>query len=83
MISKRGNRWRVVVQVPPDPRTGARRQLSGSAATKREAEKLERQLRAEADDRIVGSIGLRKLVDEWWRSAPHLAATTQANYRTT
>ena len=81
MISKRGNRWRVVVQAPTDPLTGVRRQLSGSAATKRDAEKLERQLRGQAEDGVLGSITIRKLVEEWWRSAPRLAATTQANYR--
>jgi integrase len=81
VISKRGKRWRVVVQAPRDPLTGSRRQLSGSAATEREAVKLERQLWIEAEGGVVGSLTLARLVEEWWRSLPRLAATTQANYR--
>jgi hypothetical protein len=62
MISKRGNRWRVVVQAPRDPLTGARRQLSGSAPSQREAVKLERRLRIEAEAGVVGSITVARLV---------------------
>ena len=54
MIQKRGNRWRVVVQASRDPLTGARRQLSGSAATERDAVRLERQLRRQAGAGAVG-----------------------------
>jgi hypothetical protein len=32
-------------------------------------------------DGIASSVRLRRLVDEWWRSNPRLAATTQAHYR--
>jgi hypothetical protein len=41
MIQQRGKRWRVVVQSAPDPLTGKRHQISGSAPTEREAVKLE------------------------------------------
>jgi integrase len=81
MIQKRGNRWRVVVQAGRDPLTGARRQLSGSATTEREAVRLERQLRLQARAGAVGSITLSRLVEEWWASKPRLAPTTRANYR--
>jgi integrase len=81
MIQQRGNRWRVVVQAGRDPITGARRQLSGSAETEREAVKLERQLRLQAQGGVVGNITLARLVKEWWASKPRLAPTTQANYR--
>jgi integrase len=81
MIQKRGNRWRVVVQAGRDPLTGARRQLSGSAATEREAVRLERQLRLQARAGTVGRTTLSRLVEEWWASKPRLAPTTRANYR--
>lgn len=81
MIQKRGGRWRVVVQLPPDPITGARRQLSGSTATEREAVRLERTFRLQAQDGVTGDITLARLVEEWWASQPRLAATTRVNYR--
>jgi integrase len=81
MIQQRGSRWRVVVQAGRDPITGARRQLSGSAPTEREAVKLERQLRLQAQGGVVGNITLDRLVKEWWASKPRLAPTTQVNYR--
>ena len=81
MISKRGNRWRVVVQASADPLTGARRQLSGSTTTERQAVHLERQLRIQAEGGIVGSLSVRRLVEEWWLSGPRLAATTEVNYQ--
>jgi integrase len=81
MIQKRGSRWRVVVQAGRDPITGFRQQLSGSAPSEREAVKLERRLRLQAEDAVAGTITLGALVDEWWRSRPRLAATTVANYQ--
>lgn len=81
MIQKRGNRWRVVVQAGRDPITGRRHQLSASASTEREAVRLERQLRLQADGHAVGAVTLAELVDEWWASRPRLAATSLVNYR--
>ncbi len=60
MIQKRGGRWWVVVQLPADPITGARRQLSGSAATEREAVRLERTFRLQAQDGVTGDIALAR-----------------------
>ena len=81
MIAKRGNRWRVVVQAGRDPLTGQRRQLSGSAASKAEASRLERALLAQAAERVAPRITLRQVVAEWWQSGPRLAPSTRANYR--
>src|SRR5271154_4212494 len=81
MIQKRGSRWRVVVQSGRDPISGRRQQLSGSAPSEREAVKLERRLRLQAEEGVGGTITLAALVDEWWTSRPRLAATTVVNYR--
>ena len=81
MIAKRGKRWRVVVQAGRDPLTGYRRQLSGSAASKVEASRLERALMAQATERVAPRIMLRQVVAEWWQSGPRLAPSTRANYR--
>ena len=81
MISKRGNRWRVVVQGGRDPVTQRRRQLSGSAPTKAEALKLESRLVREVVAGLDADITVRMLVAEWWASVPRLAATTKVNYR--
>lgn len=81
MIQKRGSRWRVVVQGRRDELTGRRRQLSGSAATEREAVALERQLRLQAEHGLNGRMKLSELVTEWWGQGPRLSSTTLANYR--
>ena len=81
MIRKRGNRWRVVVQGGRDPVTQRRRQLSGSAATKADALKLESRFLREAVAGLDTDITVRKLVAEWWASEPRLAPTTKMNYR--
>lgn len=80
VIAKRGKRWRVVVQAGRDPLTGARRQLSGSAASKAEALRVERALIAQAAERVAPRIMLRQVVAEWWQSGPRLAPSTRANY---
>jgi integrase len=81
LISKRGNRWRVVVQGGRDPITRQRKQWSGSAATKAEAQALERRLMAESVGASLTNVTVAALVEEWWRSGPRLAATTKLNYR--
>jgi integrase len=81
MIQKRGHRWRVVVQAPRDPLTRRRHQLSGSAATERDAAALERQLRLQIERGVSGRLTLGDLVDEWWGRESRLAPTTRANYR--
>lgn len=81
MITKRGNRWRVVVQGGRDPVTQRRRQLSGSAATKADALKLESRFQRDVVAGLDTDITVRKLVAEWWASEPRLAPTTKMNYR--
>ncbi|HEY8523814.1 MAG TPA: tyrosine-type recombinase/integrase [Acidimicrobiales bacterium] len=81
MIHERGKRWRVVVQARRDPITGKRHQLSGSAATEREALAMEREFRRRVEAGITGRILVRDLVEEWWASGPRLAPTTAANYK--
>ena len=81
MIQKRGARWRVVVQAGRDPLTGRRLQLSGSAKSEREAVRLERDLRLQADNQVTGTVTLSRVVEEWWESRPRLAPTTVVNYR--
>jgi integrase len=82
-IQKRGDRWRVVVQGKPDPVTGRRRQLSGSAMSEREAVAVERQLRLQVAKGFHDQVTLATVVGEWWASGPRLAATTRMNYRQT
>ncbi|MGH9076205.1 MAG: hypothetical protein ACRDY0_01915 [Acidimicrobiales bacterium] len=86
MIQKRGGRWRVVVQAGRDPLTGRRLQLSGSARTERDAVRLGRQLRIEAEDSVAGNITLAELVDQWWAtrgSRRRWRSTTGTTWRTT
>jgi integrase len=70
-----------VVQAGRDPVTQRRRQRSGSAATKRAALLLERQLKTEVADGQRAEITVEALVREWWTAGPRLAATTKSNYR--
>lgn len=81
MIAKRGSRWRVVVQAGRDPLTGKRLQLSGSAATRREAVVLERELRDRVEYGQAADPRLADVVELWWASRPRLAPTTAVNYR--
>lgn len=81
MIQKRGNRWRVVVQAPRDELTKRRAQLSGSAATEREAVALERRLRLQVTSGVPEHATLGEVVAQWWAREACLAPTTRANYR--
>ena len=81
VIQKRGTRWRVVVQATRDPLTGRRRQVSGSAATRQEATRLEKRLLADADEPVGGEVTLAQVAAEYWAARPRLAPTTRLNYR--
>ena len=81
MIQKRGSRWRVVVQAGPDPLTGKRRQLGGSASTRQDALQVERRLMTAAAGGLPGQVTLSEVVDEFWAAGPRLAPTTRLNYR--
>ena len=58
-----------------------RQQLSGSAATKPEALKLESRLLREVMAGLDTDITVRRLVAEWWASEPRLAPTAKMSYR--
>jgi hypothetical protein len=62
MIANRGGRWRVFVQPGRDPMTGKRVQFSGSAPSEREAVKLERTLRLQAEAGATGDPTLSQVV---------------------
>jgi hypothetical protein len=69
------------VQNGRDPITQRRLQLSGSAATKADALKLQREFMRRAVEGSTPDPTIRQLVEEFWASDPRLAATTRANYR--
>jgi integrase len=71
----------VVVQGGRDPFTGKRRQWSGSAASKTEAQQLERRLMVQSVGAPPTTVTLSTLVVEWWGSPLRLAPTTRLNYR--
>jgi hypothetical protein len=81
VIQKRGKRWWVVVQAGRDPLSGKRLQLSGSAATERQAVHLERRLRLQAEESAPGAAQFGEVAEVWWASRPGLAAATLADYR--
>ncbi|MFT3853743.1 MAG: phage integrase SAM-like domain-containing protein [Ilumatobacteraceae bacterium] len=70
----------MVIQASADPLTGKRTQLSGSAASEKEAVALERRLRLLAESGVDGRMTIRQLVAEWRQSDPSVAPTTLANY---
>ena len=58
-IRKRGDRWNIVVDVGVNPETGRRRQKWYSARTKREAERVQAELRGRKAeiDQLIASVG--------------------------
>jgi integrase len=81
VIQKRGKRWRVVVQAGRDPLTGKRLQLSAAVETEREAVRVERQLRLDAERSATSRARLAEVAELWWSCRPGLAPTTLVNYR--
>lgn len=85
-VVQRGVAWQVQVRVGKDPQTGKWIRRSATADTKAEAEKVERQLLAEAEGnraRFVepSSDTLAKYLADWTeRERPRLRATTRASY---
>jgi integrase len=83
----RGATWRFVVDLPPDPATGRRRQQRGSGfSTKREAEAALNELLAGVDGAPIGREAGRQTVrdffDEWLAAnkPPVLSPTTWKGY---
>ncbi len=83
-LTKRGDSWTAVVDLPPDPATGKRRQKRVTARTKRE---LEQQVAAliqagQAGFIDAGKLTVRDYFERWLETtAPTLRAVTVRRYR--
>jgi integrase len=66
-IRQRGNAWQVIVHAGRDPVTGKRRNLTGTARTKREAQALRARLLNEANEgrRPATDANLGQLLERW------------------
>jgi integrase len=83
-ITKRGDSWTAVVDLPPDPTTGKRRQKRITARTKREVEAQAAELIQKANTGFVdaGKVTVREFFDHWLETtAPTLRAVTVRRYR--
>src|SRR5215213_10634203 len=83
-ITKRGNSWTAVVDLPPDPTTGKRRQKRVSGRTKREVEAHAAELIQKANTGFVdaGKVTVREFLDHWLVAvAPSLRPATARRYR--
>jgi Phage integrase, N-terminal SAM-like domain len=81
-IRQRGNAWQVIVHAGRDPITGKRRNLTGTARTKREAQALRAQLVNQANEgrRPPTDATLAQLLERWLEMAD-LAWSTRVTYR--
>jgi integrase len=81
-IRQRGNAWQVIVHAGRDPITGKRRNLTGTARTKREAQALRAQLVNQANEgrRPPTDATLAQLLERWFEMAD-LAWSTRVTYR--
>ena len=83
-ITKRGNSWTALVDLPPDPVTGTRRRKRITARTKREVETQVAELihKAETGFTAAGKLTVREFFDRWLESAaPTLRPSTARRYR--
>jgi integrase len=81
-IRQRGNAWQVIVHAGRDPLSGKRRNLTGTARTKREAQALRAQLVNQANEgrRPPTGATLGQLLERWFEMAD-LAWSTRVTYR--
>jgi integrase len=81
-IRQRGNAWQVIVNADRDPLTGKRRNLTGTARTKREAQALRARLVNQANEgrRPPTDATLGQLLERWFEMAD-LAWSTRVTYR--
>jgi integrase len=81
-IRQRGDAWQVIVHAGRDPITGRRRNLTGTARTKREAQALRARLVNQANEgrRPATDATLAQLLERWFEMAD-LAWSTRASYR--
>jgi integrase len=84
-IIKRGDSWTAIVDLPPDPATGKRRQKRVTARTKREVELQVAELINKAANggfTDAGKVTVREFFDRWLEAtAPTLRAATVRRYR--
>jgi integrase len=83
-ITKRGDSWTALVDLPPDPATGKRRRKRITAATKREVENQVAVVLASAQTGFVdaGKVTVREFFDHWLdTAAPTLRPSTVRRYR--
>jgi integrase len=83
-ITKRGDSWSALVDLPPDPVTGKRRRKRITARTKREVETQVAELihKAEIGFTAAGKLTVREFFERWLESAaPTLRPATARRYR--
>src|SRR5437879_6436014 len=81
-IEERGGSFRVKVFAGNDPLTGKRLYLTGSSATRREAEKIRTRLLADVDaKRNARTRGTLNVALDKWLSIHEVEATTLEGYR--
>lgn len=83
-VGTRGTTWYAVVDLPPDPVTGKRRQKRLSAPTRREVEALIAETMQTAKNGVpadAGKLTVREYMDQWLKSAePGLKPSTFRRY---
>jgi hypothetical protein len=81
-IRQRGNAWQVIVHAGRDPLTGKRRNLTGTARTKREAQALRARLLTQVDEgrRPATDATVAQLLERWLEMAD-LAWSTRVTYK--
>src|SRR5215211_4528437 len=83
-ITKRGDSWSALVDLPPDPATGNRRRKRITARTKREVETQMVEVLAAAQTGFIdaGKVTVREFFDRWLdTTAPTLRPSTARRYR--
>jgi integrase len=83
-ITKCGNSWTAIVDLPPDPATGKRRQKRVTARTKRDVELQVAALiqAGQTGFTDAGKLSIRDFFDRWMNAtAPTLRAATVRRYR--
>jgi integrase len=83
-ITKRGTSWSAIVDLPPDPATGKRRQKRVTARTRREVEVQAAELIQKSQTGFVdaGKLTVRDFFEHWLETtAPTLRAVTVRRYR--
>jgi integrase len=83
-ITKRGDSWTAVVDLPVDPTTGKRRQKRVTARTKKDVEARAAELIEKSRTGFVdaGKVTVREFFEHWLETtAPTLRPVTQRRYR--